>query len=291
MIAATTSPLPQFGTICVTGTDARSFLQGQLSFDLDRLGPGQLQVACCNSAQGRVQAIVWLVERSDCLVLLLPASMVDTTIARLRKYVLRSKVKIESGQERLAVYAGAPHFSPGQRLQHVEQGQVSLIAWPGAADDASRTLMLAAPHAAATANGTADAWHLQDIRAGLPQVYAPTHELFVAQMLNLDLLNGISFDKGCYTGQEIIARTHYRGSIKRRMFRFAARCPPPAPATRIVAGEVHAGDVVDAAQTAEGCELLAVISLQQLDMALRLDGQPGGELQRLELPYGVISDR
>lgn len=291
MTAATTSSLPQFGTICITGADARSFLQGQLSFDLDRLGPGQLEIACVNSAQGRVQAIVWLVERSDCLVLLLPASMVDTTIARLRKYILRAKVRIESGQERFAAYAGAPHFLPGQRLQHVEQGQVSLIAWPGSADDASRTLMLAAPHAAAQANAAADAWHLQDIRAGLPQVYAPTHELFVAQMLNLDLLNGISFDKGCYTGQEIIARTHYRGSIKRRMFRFAAKCPPPAPATRIVAAEVHAGDVVDAAQTAEGCELLAVISLQQLDMGLRLDGQPAGELQRLELPYGVTSDQ
>src|SRR6185295_5892285 len=156
-----------------------------------------------SSAQGRVQAIVWLVERSDCLVLLLPAAIVDTTFARLRKYVLRAKVKIESGQERLAAYAGAPHFSPGQRLQHAEQGPVSLIAWPGTADAPTRTMILAAPQAAATANGTADAWHLQDIRAGLPQVYPPTHELFVAQMLNLDLLNGISFDKGCYTGQEI----------------------------------------------------------------------------------------
>ena len=79
-------------------------------------------------------------------------------------------------------------------------------------------------------------WRLAGIRAGLPQVYPQTHEAFVAQMLNLDLLGGVSFEKGCYTGQEIIARTHFRGAVKRRMFRFESAGPPPAPATRIVAG-------------------------------------------------------
>ena len=75
-------------------------------------------------------------------------------------------------------------------------------------------------------------WHAADIRAGLPQVYPQTHESFVAQMLNLDLLGGVSFEKGCYTGQEIIARTHFRGTVKRRMLRYAAACPAPAPGTR-----------------------------------------------------------
>ncbi len=113
-------------------------------------------------------------------------------------------------------------------------------------------------------------WRLAEIRSGLPQVLPETHESFVAQMLNLDLLSGISFDKGCYTGQEIIARTQYRGAIKRRMFRFSAACPPPQPGTRILQGDQHAGDVVDAAATPEGCELLAVVSLAQRDAALEL---------------------
>ena len=90
-------------------------------------------------------------------------------------------------------------------------------------------------------------------------------------MLNLDLLGGISFEKGCYTGQEIIARTHFRGAIKRRMFRFECACPPPAPGTRSPRGEQHAGDVVDAAATSTGCELLAVISLAQQDAELELE--------------------
>jgi len=128
-------------------------------------------------------------------------------------------------------------------------------------------------------------WRLAGIRAGLPQVYPETHEAFVAQMLNLDLLGGVSFEKGCYTGQEIIARTHFRGAIKRRMFRFECASPPPAPAARILAGDQHAGDVVDAAPTSEGCELLAVISLAQQDAVLELQTHRGVHLRKLPLPY------
>jgi folate-binding protein YgfZ len=131
-------------------------------------------------------------------------------------------------------------------------------------------------------------WRLAGIRAGLPQVYPQTHEAFVAQMLNLDLLGGVSFDKGCYTGQEIIARTHFRGAIKRRMLRFECASPPPAPATRILAGDQHAGDVVDSAATSAGCELLAVISLAQQDAVLELETNRGVALRRLPLPYSVV---
>jgi folate-binding protein YgfZ len=275
--------LGQFATICLTGADARIFLQGQLSFDIDRLTAQRVELACCNSAQGRVQAVMWLVERSDCLVLLLSASMLDATVARLRKYVLRAKVKIESGAGRLAAYATDSHPSAQLPFQHAEQGPVSLIGWPG-----GRTLMLAPPQASEGAAAAAsEEWHLADVRAGLPQIYPQTHELFVAQMLNLDALNAISFDKGCYTGQEIIARTHYRGAIKRRMFHFSADCPPPPPATRIVVDGAHAGDVVDSVATPNGSELLAVINLAQLDNALKLDGSPDVTLHRLELPYSL----
>jgi folate-binding protein YgfZ len=279
--------LGQLATICVAGADARTFLQGQLSFDIDRLTQQRAELACCNSAQGRVQAITWLVERSDCLVLLLPASMMDSTIARLRKYVLRAKVKIESGTDRLVAYAVDSHLARDQPLRHLEHGAASLINWP-AANGSGRTLMLAAPADSVAVDGAiSEAWHLGDIRAGLPQVYSQTHELFVAQMLNLDLLSAISFDKGCYTGQEIIARTHYRGSIKRRMFRFVADCPPPAPATRIVVDGAHAGDVVDSAATPEGCEFLAVVGLQHAEGVLHLDGQGEVELRRAGLPYVI----
>ena len=269
--------LDQFGVIYVTGADTRTFLQGQLSLDTGRLTPQRLELASCNSPQGRVQAVLWIVERSDGLAMLLPASMLDATVARLRKYILRAKVKIDPAGERLVAYdAGV-----GDLLArtHAEVDGVSLIGWPGVPQ---RRLMLAPLVPGATHDpAQQEAWHLADIRAGLPQVYPQTHEAFVAQMLNLDQLDGIHFDKGCYTGQEIIARTHYRGAIKRRMFRFAAACPPPAPATRVSVAGTHAGDVVDAAATTDGCELLAVVNIAQADAALELDGIADNRLRRL----------
>ena len=229
------------GTLLVSGSDARAFLQGQLSADIDVLAPAKALLASCNSAQGRVQAVLWAVQRDDGIALVLPASMIERTATRLRKYVLRSKVKFD--------------------------------ALPAAIE-------LPEPHPYRERD-----WRLAGIRAGLPQVYPETHETFVAQMLNLDLLGGVSFEKGCYTGQEIIARTHFRGAIKRRMLRFECAGPPPVPGTRVLAGDQHAGDVVDAAATETGCELLAVINLTQQDAALELESNRGVQLQQLSLPY------
>jgi tRNA-modifying protein YgfZ len=226
------------GTLLVSGADARSFLQGQLSADIDTLTSTRPMLSSCNSAQGRVQAVLWLLERSEGIALILPASLTESIATRLRKYVLRSKVKIDT---------------------------VPAVELPG--DHPYRE---------------AD-WRLAGIRAGLPQVYPETHEAFVAQMLNLDLLGGVSFEKGCYTGQEIIARTHFRGAIKRRMFRFQCAGPPPAPGTRVLVGQQHAGDVVDAA----GSELLAVITLAQADAELELESNRGARLEKLPLPYAL----
>lgn len=225
------------GALLVSGADARPFLQGQLSADVDALTPANAVLTSCNSAQGRVQAVLWLVEHSDGIALVLPASMAERTAMRLRKYVLRSKVTVEASAAAIELPEGHPYRE-------------------------------------------AD-WQLAGIRAGLPQVYPETYETFVAQMLNLDLLGGVNFEKGCYTGQEIIARTHFRGAIKRRMFRFECAGQPPAPGTRVLAGEQHAGDVVDAA----GSELLAVISLAQADAEMKLEG--GAQLKKLPLPYSV----
>jgi len=261
--------LRALGTILVGGTDARTFLQGQLSADLASLTAEQALLASCNSAQGRVQGVMWVVEHRDGIVLVLPEAMVEPITARLRKYVLRSKVTIAPATARLCVTAIDPDAVPAG---------ASCIRLPGHED------VLALTEGAAQVDPARELrWQLEGIRAGLPQVYPATHEVFVAQMLNLDLLGGISFDKGCYTGQEIIARTHYRGAIKRRMLRFSAACPPPEPGTRILSGESHAGDVVDAAPTPDGCELLAVIALAHAKDELRLsDGSP---LRKLDLPY------
>jgi folate-binding protein YgfZ len=275
------------GTLLVSGVDARTFLQGQLSADIDALTPLRPLLASCNSAQGRVQAIAWAIERSDGIALVLPASIIEQTAARLRKYVLRSKVKFDTPAP-LAAALLEPDAVPAAvslstDCAHFEHEGTSFVRLPG-----HQQILAITSQPMANAAAAADLrWRLANIRAGLPQVYPATHESFVAQMLNLDLLGGVSFEKGCYTGQEIIARTHFRGAIKRRMFRFSCACPAPLPGTRVVAGDQHAGEVVDAAPAGDSCELLAVISLAQKDQALELESNRGVPLTAQALPYAV----
>lgn len=282
-------PLHCLAPIRLSGPDAQSFLQGQLSNDLMSLTPEHSQLACCNSAQGRVQAVLRLIQRDDAILALLPRVMVEPTIARLRKYTLRAKVAIENASDSLQILWmeridledkgwPIPTF-PGA---HQQQDGISVLRWPDHQEE--RFLALLPGDVALASQGTDEDWRLAEIRAGLPQVLPETHESFVAQMLNLDVLNGISFNKGCYTGQEIIARAHFRGAVKRRMFRFQAQGEAPVPGTRILANEQHAGEVVMAAPTTFGCELLAVINLAQRDAALTLESSQT-PLEMLTLPY------
>jgi folate-binding protein YgfZ len=235
-----------FTSIRVTGSDARVFLQGQLTCDMDTLTGDRPLLAACNSAQGRVQAVLTVAQLADAVELRVVTAMAERTLQRLRKYVLRSKVQLE-----VATELSVAEFPGGQAI------------------DANNPF-------------------LAQLQAGIPHVFPETHEAFVAQMLNLDTLGGISFEKGCYTGQEIIARAHFRGAVKRRMFRFAAPCSPPIPGTRLLVDGDPAGDVVYAAQTDQGCELLAVVSLAHAESTLNLDAAV--PLTKLSLPYSPTSD-
>lgn len=275
--------LPHLTVIAVSGQDAKTFLQGQLSYDVERLSPARIELASCNSAQGRVQAVIWLLERSEGVFLLVPSSMTDLLLTRLRKYVLRAKVRIEAAADRYQIGGAIGASLDVAPRTHQEIDGRSWIQWPG---ETPRVLCLAdTSHPLPTTTEFSADWRRVDIASALPQVYPETHEAFVAQMLNLDVLGGISFDKGCYAGQEIIARTHYRGTIKRRMFRFRASADVPTPGTRVVANDQHAGEVVDAVPTPEGCELLAVITLAHINDALALDVIERPALERLPLPY------
>ncbi len=156
------------GVLAVRGADSAKFLQGQLSADIEKLGPAAGTLAGLHNPQGRVIAVLAITRSSDEEFLLrLPRELLEIVAQRLRKFVLRAKVRIESA-----------------------------------------------------AAATLDPAELDAVRAGLPQVYAATSEQFVAQMINLDVVGAISFTKGCYTGQEVIARAHYRGRVKRRMQRW-----------------------------------------------------------------------
>ena len=177
------------GLLHFRGTDCVKFLQGQLSNDMRSLGATGWLLAGLHNPQGRVLALLRLLAPApDHVVALLPAELADASAATLRRFVLRAKVTISADADTAALAQFAAQ-SPAATL----------------------------PAAAAA--------HALDIAAGMPQVYTASSGMFVSQMLNLDCIGAISFDKGCYTGQEIIARTHYRGRMKRRMQRFVTVAP------------------------------------------------------------------
>jgi folate-binding protein YgfZ len=216
------------GVLAFRGPDAARFLQGQLSADVEKLGAGAATLAGLHSPQGRTVAVHTLLRTANDEVLaVLPRELVGVVEQRLRKFILRAKVRIEDLSETHHV-VGTPAGSPIVSEWTLPWGDRRMLLVPAAG-----------AHGYAGDAGERAAWERADIHAGLPQVYTATSEAFVAQMLNLDLLGAIAFDKGCYTGQEVIARAHYRGRVKRRLQRWNAA----AGATP------HAGD---SARTADG---------------------------------------
>ncbi len=215
------------GVLRFAGADAQTFLQGQVSNDTRALAEGMTLRAAYSSPQGRVIAVLELLPHAGGVLALLPRELAAGTRERLRRFVLRAKVQIEDLSESLpisGVHGEAtlaswglprPERDGGCRL-HGEIGVARVRGDPDRFWVIGETGAVVDPAPPATVERD---WRLADIRAGIPRVYAETSEAFVAQMLNLDLVEGISFSKGCYTGQEIIARTQHLGRIKRRMFR------------------------------------------------------------------------
>ncbi len=242
------------GVLRARGADAITFLQGQLSNDAKLLVAGELQLSGYHSPQGRVIALLRLTPlAADDVLAVLPAELIPIVVTRLKKFVLRAKVLIsdESAQWQLLGYASAPPapLPPGAfAVRHGSQRYLVLMARAAGAIETGPD------------TGSRRDWAACDIADGLPQVYLATSEAFIAQMLNLDVTGGIAWDKGCYTGQEIIARAHYRGQVKRRMQRFVTQTPCElAPGQTGILVDGRGFRVVDAALQADGtCEFLAV---------------------------------
>jgi folate-binding protein YgfZ len=249
--------LPHLGVLRFTGPDAVSFLQGQVSNDTRRLTEGGPLMAAYSSPQGRVLALMHLLPHSTGVVAILPRELVLPTLEALRKFVLRAKVKIDDASEVLSVsgqYGGA-QSSTG----YTETDGVGVAAVSG---DRSRCWVIG-PVADILQPGQIEHdWRLADIRAGLPQIYLATREAFVAQMLNLDLLDGISFSKGCYTGQEIIARTQHLGRIKRRLYRLQLPQGEWCIGQPLRLSGGRAGRLIEVARSGDAVEALAVLNVE-----------------------------
>lgn len=240
----------------VRGPDAVSFLQGQLSQDIDALQSRGALLAGLHNPQGRCLALLRLLNLgADHILLVLPSELADVVRAQLSRYVLRAKVRIEDAAGAWRVYGitGPDAAAAAGTRLHMPMGA-----------DGTRQLIVAPRGEPLPEGETADrdTWRLDDIASGFPEISKATSGLWVAQMLNLDLLDAISFNKGCYTGQEVIARAHYRGQVKRRMQRFLTESEMPLPqAGRVTLSDGRQAQIVVAAPAAAGGqEFLAVAS-------------------------------
>lgn len=294
--------LSDLGVLRVRGPDAVRFLQGQLSNDLALLERAGSLLAGLHNPQGRTIALLRLLRLdNEDILALVPRELLAPVAARLARFVLRSKVQLADdtaawrlrGLVQAAAPAGlaikvaetpaaagparwisvTPAHGAGAvggagAMKGEENAEASRAAGAAGSTGAAQAAKTSeAAEAAAAERGARREWRLLDIAAGLPQVYASTSEQFVAQMLNLDAVGAISFSKGCYTGQEVIARAHYRGRVKRRMQRWRTAHPAqlaPGDAVRLADG--RALRVVEAATLSDGrCELLAVAPLAPSD--------------------------
>ncbi|HLG52566.1 MAG TPA: hypothetical protein VI339_01500 [Steroidobacteraceae bacterium] len=280
--------LPSLAAIAVTGRDARSFLQGQLTNDLLGLErhPGLLTAACNRS--GRVLEIMRLAACADGILLIMPAALTPAAIARLSSFVLRAEVSLAIRGDGFVI-AGLLDAEPDPSWTSAAAaaaGLTMMIASP-------RRILLAGSRPAlegalnAISQTTPDDWHRACIEDGEPLIHPQTVGLWVPQMLNLDLLAAVSFTKGCYLGQEIVARTQHLGQIKRRMLRYLGPAGLALQAgDTLYSDDSLAAQVVTAADSPQGLQLLAVVGLQYCSELLGC--RPGGtELVPADLPYAI----
>ncbi len=310
---AVCSDLSHRGLIAAQGPDADLFLQGQLTCDVQQATLDHSILGAFCSPKGRALACLRLFRREDAVYLELPQELVEPTLTRLRKYVLRAKVTLEDASHRLVRFGVAgPHAEAVLTNQfgaipeainsviHTtgEWPDITVIRLPGITPRFELHGPLPVMQALWKALDThvtftgAEPWRLLDILAGIPTIYPETVEAFVPQMINLDALDGISFRKGCYTGQEVVARMHYLGKLKRRMY--VARVDgenPPRPGDALFSPQADAsqsaGRIVDAAKHPDGgYAVLAVALIECAEQGVLHLGDAQGATLKLEpLPY------
>lgn len=298
------APLPEVGVIRVSGADATTFLQTQLTQDVAGMGDDHWRFAGYCNPKGRLFGLFRVLLSDEGILLLTHRGLVESLLKRLRMFVMRSKVVLEDvSDENAAIGIAGPAAlaslenlvgSVPEGQGHVHRaGDVLVLALGGTPD---RLMVLASGNEVGAIWQTLskginladpDTWNLLDIRAGWPQIVPETSEAFVPQQVNLDLIEGVSFKKGCFPGQEIVARMHYLGKPSRRMrYLKGPDGTPPAPGTKVtLADGGNAGEVVLAARGPDGLELLAVVQNKYRD---RQDLDVGGtKVAPVPLPYQV----
>ena len=296
---AQTLPLAHLGVIRAAGADAASFLQGQLTQDVLTLAIGQSRLAAFCSAKGRMLASFWVLKRlgTDAqpeFLLVCSRDILAQTLKRLSMFVMRAKVKMTDATDDFQL-VGAVGPLDASGLPGAEA-----IALPLGADASTRFLVLLpqlpgqpafAPVGAAL---DLDTWHWLAVKSGVAMITLPTVEAFVPQMLNYESVGGVNFKKGCYPGQEVVARSQFRGTLKRRAYIVHGKVAMAAGDAVFspLDAEQPCGSVVQAA-AAPGGGFDAIVSIQisaAQTAALTWGSAEGEPLQLQNLPYALLED-
>lgn len=306
--------LSWLGVIEVSGDDSKTFLQGQLTNDINAITPDTSQLSGLCTPKGRLKALFSIFSDSSKLYLQLPFPLLEETLKRLKMFVMMSKVELIDVSDsliKIGIYGAKAEscllengFSIPDEVNSVTQhNDMQLIRLHGdkprfecvGTNDTIQNLFAALQKDAHYLN--TEHWKLLDIHSGIPNVFASSKEAFIPQMLNLQALDGISFKKGCYTGQEIVARMQYLGKLKRRMYR--AHCDArtlPVPGDRLYSKTAKSGqgsgNIVDAQLSPDGgIDLLAVITTDAVENNdIFLDEEFKTQLSLKEIPYSVNTE-
>lgn len=292
------SELTHEGVLSVTGPDAAKFLQGQLTCNIDALSPERSSLGARCNAKGRVLATFRIINEADSFLLSIHISLLGILSNDLKKYAVFSKCALADHSDRwqrFGISAEPEHIQslgfsvpqPDTVSRHNGQFLIGLSdkcfeLWIPKIQTESMQRKLQEILTEAPLND----WQLRQIESGIGHVSEASSGLFVPQMLNLQAVGGVSFRKGCYTGQEIVARTQYLGKLKRRLYRFGlSGTSLPAPGEELFSAERKdsAGSVVLSAFSPQGAELLAVVQEDMLTEPLQT--QDGRTLALLPLPY------
>jgi folate-binding protein YgfZ len=295
------APLSHWGVIRAEGEDAAKFLQGQLTQDFVLLGPQQARLAGFCTAKGRLQAsFIGFKQSPTDILLVCSRDILAATLKRLSMFVMRAKVKLSDASEDFALFGLMGDPATALVANHpawnrLESGQASIVVLYPAAGQ-TRALWVAPvgdPKPVASPIST-ELWQWSEVQSGIAMVTTPIVEAFVPQMLNYESVGGVNFKKGCYPGQEVVARSQFRGTLKRRGF--LVHCDAPLLAGQEVFNSLDAeqpvGLVVQAAPSPEG-GWDAMVSLQLSALpegTLHSVCSTGSALKVLPLPYALLED-
>jgi len=287
--------LDQYAVVAVSGRDAVAFLNRQLTCDVNAISSATTGFGAWCTPKGRIITLFYVLKRPTGLCLVTSAELVDFTLNRMRMYVMRDDVKFSLTQEQIQGLILDPELEnfdngeyslpvPEKNYQTVHANNISIIRWPASNGCGPRVMLIGNRNAlditlpTQCAFQTRTKWQLEDIRSGIPEVTQATREAFIPQMLNLERLGGVSFAKGCYPGQEIVARTQHLGRIKRRMYigsvDSVSQQPFPGDQLLTKQGE-RVGRIVSSTKNADhGCAMLVVVPLAKATQSLFVELTP-----------------